>query len=201
LTTRTKILGAILSVALLGLGVLAGALLARPSVPSEDSADVGFARDMSEHHAQAVEMGMIAYQNAVTPAVRTLGGDIALTQQGQFGMMQAWLRDWGYGPTGEGKPMAWMKDGESYLDGNRMPGMATREEINQLRSAKGKDLDILFLQLMLRHHVGGRHMIDGALAEASDPEVLRLAEQMKQTQGTEVAVIEGMLKDLGAKPL
>ncbi len=60
-----------------------------------------------------------------------------------------------------------------------MPGMATREEIAKLKAAKGTDVDILFLQYMLRHHLGGIHMVDGVLAENPTREVKDLAETMK----------------------
>lgn len=201
MSNRIKILGAILSVALLALGVLAGSLISRPSAPGEDSAEVGFARDMSEHHAQAVEMGMIAYQKASLPEVRTLGGDIALTQQAQFGMMQTWLKEWGYGPTSTGKAMAWMPADQQTLNGNLMPGMATREEVNKLRNATGQDVDILFCQYMLRHHLGGIHMVNGVLEVATDPQVTALAGTMKKNQVGEVSVLEQLLKKLGAQPL
>src|SRR5574342_479316 len=81
------IVGAAVVLLLAGYGV--GQLTARSSTPGDESIEAGFARDMSEHHAQAVEMGMIAYQKANLPEVRTLGGDIAMTQQGQIGMMNA----------------------------------------------------------------------------------------------------------------
>lgn len=201
MTNRVKIIGAVIGIVLLGIGVLAGSLISRSSVPGEDSAEVGFARDMSEHHAQAVEMGMIAYRNATVAEIRTLGGDIALTQQAQFGMMQAWLKGWGYSPNTTEAPMAWMPEGERALNGNLMPGMATREEINKLREATGKDVDILFCQYMLRHHLGGIHMVDGVLAQASDERVVALATTMKNNQSAEVKLLTQLLTQLGAKPL
>jgi hypothetical protein len=33
-----------------------------------------------------------------------------------------------------------------------MPGMATKDELAKLRAATGRDLDILYSQLMIRHH-------------------------------------------------
>ena len=82
-------------------------------------------------------MGLIAFQPATDPEVRQIGGDIATGQQGEIGTMQTWLRTWGLDPTG--RPAA---DG---LDAGRrrrvknglMPGMATPEEMAQLRDAQG----------------------------------------------------------------
>jgi Domain of unknown function (DUF305) len=64
--------------------------------------------------------------------------------------------------------MAWMPPdlpdmGDVGGDG-LMPGMAKADEMTRLRGATGKDLDILFLQLMIKYHLGGSHMIDVVLA-------------------------------------
>jgi len=199
---RTKIIaGVVAAVALLFVGYAVGHFAPRQSTPGTDSAEAGFARDMSEHHAQAVEMGMIAYQKASTPEVRSLGGDIAITQQGQIGVMSTWLSDWGLGPNSSKPPMSWMPDGQKALNGNLMPGMATRDEIAKLRNATGRNVDILFCQYMLRHHLGGLHMIEGVLAEDPIAEVRTLAETMQRNQSGEIPVMRNLLTNLGAAPL
>jgi uncharacterized protein (DUF305 family) len=194
------IAGALAAVALLAMGFGAG-LLTRPGTPGDDSAEAGFARDMSTHHAQAVEMGMIAFQKASLPEVRTLGGDIALTQKGQIGVMSTWLKDWGLDVNTTRPPMSWMPNGQAELVDNLMPGMATREEVAKLNSATGKQVDILFCQYMLRHHLGGIHMVDDVLAQNPRPEVRDLAQTMKQNQTAEVSVLRTLLTQLGAQPL
>jgi uncharacterized protein (DUF305 family) len=199
---RLRIVGSILvAVVLLLIGYAAGLLTPRLTAPGNTSPEAGFARDMSEHHAQAVDMGMVAYQKATLPEVRTLGGDIALTQQAQVGTMQTWLRDWRLGPTGSEPPMAWMPEGQRALNGNLMPGMATTEELATLMSASGKNVDILFCQYMLRHHLGGIHMVNGILDRTGDPQVRELAEKMRQGQTGEVATLRVLLDKLGARPL
>jgi len=184
---------------LLGFGV--GWLVPRLTAPGDDSAEAGFARDMSSHHAQAVEMALLAYRNGENPGVRQLGYDIATVQQAQIGVMQTWLRDWGLSPTGSRPRMAWMPDGQQSLENGLMPGMATPQQLEQLRNAKGRDFDVLFSQLMLRHHLGGIHMVDGVLSETSDGEVRGLAEGMKAGQTKEVKILQDLLTDLNAKPL
>jgi uncharacterized protein (DUF305 family) len=200
--TRGKIIagvGAALVCVLIG--YVAGWLTPRLTDPGEHSADAGFARDMSAHHAQAVEMGMLAYRQASTPGIRTLGGDIAMTQQAQIGMMDAWLVDWGLSNNSDDPPMAWIPDGAEMMNGNLMPGMATREEIKQLEGEQGPEFDILFLQYMLRHHLGGIHMARAVLETDPEPEVASLANTMIKNQTNEVDVLKKMLADLGAQPL
>jgi uncharacterized protein (DUF305 family) len=166
--------------------------------PADNSPEAGFARDMSTHHAQAVEMGMIAAAKATDPDVRTLGADIAMTQENQIGIMQTWLTFWGLNPTSDQKQMAWMPEGSAALKDGLMPGMATQAEMQQLRDAKGKQVDILFLKLILNHHLGGIHMVEGVLAKTQNSDVATLAANMKQGQQREITVIQQLQKQVGA---
>lgn len=183
------------------LGLLLGYALATltqggEDSPGETSPEAGFARDMINHHAQAVEMGLIAYDRATMPGVRQLGYDIATAQQGQIGMMQQWLTEWGLLPTGTEPPMAWMPEGTDALVDGRMPGMATAEEINALREAEGDEVDRLFLRLMLYHHLGGIHMAEGVLKQSDHPDVTAAAELMLQNQQYEVEVLQELQREL-----
>ncbi|HMN29918.1 MAG TPA: DUF305 domain-containing protein, partial [Caldilineaceae bacterium] len=63
--------------------------------PAEGSAEVGFARDMAMHHAQAVNLAMLLRDRSDDEEMRQLALDILLTQQAQIGMMQGWLAVWG----------------------------------------------------------------------------------------------------------
>jgi uncharacterized protein (DUF305 family) len=178
------------------LGYAGGLLTPRLIRPGDSSAEAGFARDMSTHHAQAVEMAMLAHEKATDPDVRILGADIALTQQAQIGMMQTWLREWHLDPTGSQPRMAWMPDGAAAVKDGLMPGMATDAEREQLRTATGHDFDVLFLRLMLKHHLGGIHMAEGVLKLSDDSEVRGLAETMVVGQKKEIAGIQ----EIQAKP-
>jgi uncharacterized protein (DUF305 family) len=202
MSRRTQWIGGVLAaVLLLGIGFAAGWFTPGLTTPGNDSAEAGFARDMSAHHAQAVAMSMIAVEDATNPDVRQLAYAIALTQQAQIGMMSTWLQDWKLLPTGTEKPMSWMPDGQQALVNGLMPGMATTEQINQLTEAKGAQADVLFCQLMLRHHLGGIHMVEGILAVTHDSQVKTLAAAMLSGQQSEVLTLQNLLKTLGAAPL
>jgi uncharacterized protein (DUF305 family) len=179
---------------LLGLGI--GLVIPRLTAPGDDSVEAGFLRDMSTHHAQAVEMAMIAHQNSADPEIVTLAGDIALTQHGQIGYMQAWLRDWDLSPTGSQEPMAWMPDADGSVVNGLMPGMATPDQMAALRKATGKDLDIQFLTLMRAHHLGGIHMAQEAIKLSDNKDVTWLAGTMVNAQQGEILVIDNLLKKI-----
>jgi uncharacterized protein (DUF305 family) len=170
---------------LLGFAVAALALRPADDTPGDTSAEAGFARDMSRHHAQAVDMGTIALARATTEEVQTLGMDIALTQQSQIGMMQQWLREWDLLPTGTEPSMAWMGEADMVVDG-LMPGMATRDEMDRLREGEGTEVDLLFLELMIDHHLGGVHMDEAILDLSDDPEVTWMAEAQLRAQAYEI---------------
>jgi uncharacterized protein (DUF305 family) len=201
LRRRALVYGALAVVVALAIGYGAGALLPSLRTPGDGSVEAGFARDMSTHHAQAVEMSMIAYPKATDTEVKTSAYNIALGQQAEIGVMQTWLKDWHLLPTGTRPKMAWMPDGERTLTNGLMPGMATDAEMAQLTKASGKQLDILYCQLMLRHHLGGIHMIDGLLQETHDAQVRDVAMTMKRNQQAEIDVFRQTLTQLGARPL
>jgi uncharacterized protein (DUF305 family) len=186
---------------LLIVGFIGGILAPSLRAPGDNSPEAGFARDMSTHHGQAVAMAMLEVRNGSDPGVRQLAEDIATTQQAQIGMMSVWLQDWKLLPTGSRRPMAWMPDGSSELVNGLMPGMATVDQLNELSAARGKASDVLFCQLMLRHHIGGIHMVEGVLEETHNSTVRALAETMLSGQQGEVTVLQQELRTLGAEPL
>jgi uncharacterized protein (DUF305 family) len=160
--------------------------------PGDTSAEAGFARDMINHHAQAVELGLIAFDRASEPGVRQVGYDIATAQQGQIGMMNQWLTQWGLLPTGSEPPMAWMDSEDFVLRDGLMPGMATQEQMQALREAEGEEVDRLFLEYMIYHHLGGIHMVDEILTLSDEPDVTEAAQLIKDNQQYEVAVLQGL---------
>ncbi|WP_100498255.1 DUF305 domain-containing protein [Geodermatophilus chilensis] len=176
-------------------------------VPGSGSVEAGFARDMSRHHLQGVEMANLVPERSTDPEVRQLAFDIAETQQNQVGRMQGWLALWGLPPTG-GDTMAWMgSDGghaghdTAGAPGDLMPGMATESELAELRSLSGTEFDVAFLRLMIRHHQGGFEMAQYAAEHADVTAVANLAGTIAETQTAEVTTMERMLAARGGTPL
>lgn len=180
------------------LGAAIGLVVPRLRTPGDDSVEAGFLRDMSSHHAQAVEMAMVAHAASDTPGVVTLAADVATTQQAQIGYMQAWLRDWDLSPTGSEEPMAWMPDSAGAVVNGLMPGMATPEQLAELRKATGKDLDTRFLTLMRAHHLGGIHMAQEAERLSGNEKVDWIADSMIAAQQGEIQLIDDLLKQAQA---
>ena len=164
--------------------------------PAEGSAEVGFARDMAMHHAQAVNLAMLLRDRSDDEEMRQLALDILLTQQAQIGMMQGWLAVWGLPYASLEPAMAWM--GMPTTD--RMPGMASAAEINQLQTLTGPAADTLFIQLMIPHHRSGVDMAQAVLARSERPEVRALAQAIVNAQQSEISYMEELLARKGGQP-
>lgn len=166
------------------------------SEPDDSSAEAGFARDMSTHHEQAVEMALLIEERTADPLIAGLAKDIMLTQQHQRGQMLAWLDLWGLAPTGTAPQMAWMGH---HVDG-RMPSMASPAELATLSGLSGEEADRTFLRLMIRHHDAGVTMARAVL-ERSDHRVVRsLAAAIVESQQAEMRTMENLLSGKEATP-
>jgi uncharacterized protein (DUF305 family) len=163
--------------------------------PGEGSAEAGFARDMSVHHAQAVEMAEIVRDKTESEEIRLLAADMALTQQGQIGRMQGWLDSWNLSATGAEPAMSWM----GHPTEGRMPGMASPEEIERLQNAPPAEADRLFLQLMIPHHQAAVPMAEAVMERTDRPEVENLAGAIAATQSGEIRTMKEMLEERGAE--
>ncbi len=165
---------------------------------SPDPVDVGFLQDMITHHEQAIEMSNIELVGGVDPDVQGFAREILTFQAYEVGVMEGRLAEWGLSPQDRSDTaMAWMG---LPVPTDRMPGMASADELRLLRQAVGVDVDALFVPLMQDHHRGGVHMADFAAAEASDPAVRELAARMARNQRIEIAELAAASQRAGLDP-
>lgn len=188
----TPLIAGALMVVLVSIVVVVWAIM-RTSTPGDESVEAGFARDMAEHHDQAVEMALIISQRAEFEDLRYVATDMMLVQQAQIGQMRGWMDIWGLHPLSDGTRMAWMGHPTTGL----MPGMATPEEIEQIRTLPVEEAQDLFLELMIIHHQAGVEMADAAIARTSNDAVLRLAEGISLTQTSEIENLQRLRDRLG----
>lgn len=186
-----------------GLGYLLGNR--GQDAPADNSADVGFIRDMYEHHAQAVEMSLIIRDKSNNEVLRAIAYDIITTQANQMGQMQGWMKAWDLPMARSGTPMEWMMGwghhkghhAEDMMQPNGlMPGMASPEDMKKLREAKGVEAEKLFLALMITHHKAGIDMAAAGADLAKNPLVADIATRMRDGQTSETALLESELKKL-----
>ena len=211
-TSRGRLtIAAIVVIALVGVGAFAIGRLSAPvvSAPSTLSVEAGFARDMQVHHDQAVELSFIIRDLTDADDVRTLAYDIARTQSQQSGQMYGWLTEWNL-PQAEAEPsMTWMTrpplsgtsahdhdpNSSAHTPGEPMPGLATAEQIAQLKALTGVAAEKDFLTLMIAHHKGGVEMAEALLERSRDRVETTFAQSIVTAQTSEIDLMESMLAE------
>jgi uncharacterized protein (DUF305 family) len=165
--------------------------------PGVRSVDVGFLRDMSDHHEQAVRLALLELQNGEEALVRAFATDVIASQRYELGLMEARLTDWGHGRGAVGRTaMAWMGMSSAVAT---MPGMVSPDRFAQLAAARGRAADGLFLELMIGHHEGALHMARYAESEAGERHVRELAQTIAAAQRIEIADMEQLRERLGLR--
>ncbi|MGN6724267.1 MAG: DUF305 domain-containing protein [Marmoricola sp.] len=196
---RRLLLAGLLAVALTGCGSSA-----KPaSIPQPNAVAVGFCQDMSVHHEQAILMSQYALSKG-TPAIRAVAMSILSSQAEEAGAMRGWLRVWGRSPV-DPHPMGWMMSmpmpTSTSPDVAAMPGMATPRQMIELYGLSGRGFDVLFLQLMIRHHLAGIDMARYAIAEHASPLVADAARQMIAAQAEDLGTMRALLAADGGHEL
>ena len=200
---RSNLLQTVLIAILIGLSLSLGALwwLAQP--PGEGDPAVRFARDMSYHHQQAVEMALLVRDRSEDPVLRQVLIDMALTQQAQIGAMTGWLETWSLPVTGPEAPMTgtMVHDGEVMTMTPAMMGIQPQAEVNKLGTLPVNEAEVLFLQLMIKHHRGAILMAESTIDQTQRAPVVRLANSIIAAQESEIAMMQELLAQRGAAEL
>ena len=152
-----------------------------------NDADVSFAQDMIVHHRQAIEMSAMAADRAESQEVKDLAAGIESAQDPEIQTMTGWLEAWGEDVPEDMGDMGGMDHGEE------MPGMMTREDMDELMDASGADFDQLFLTMMIEHHEGAIDMAQMEQSDGENPDAIAMAEQIQTAQEAEVVTMQQLL--------
>ena len=130
---------------------------------------------MIPHHEQAIEMSEIAFLNTTNPAVLQLAQEIKVAQSPEINLIKSW-------------------DGvkASTHAGHLMEGMLSESELSELREAKGKAFDVLFLNGMIKHHEGAIVMAQ-AVMNSKNKAVADLAASIINAQEIEISTMKELL--------
>ncbi|WP_399015942.1 DUF305 domain-containing protein [Streptomyces sp. FIT100] len=154
---------------------------------SPNSADHSYVQMMITHHHQALEMTSLVPDRAAGDPVKRLAERIRAAQQPEIGAMEGWLKS-----NGGGKDDGSGKSGHDAHKHGVMPGMATEAQLAQLRAAKGRAFDELFLKLMITHHEGALTMASGVLSEGNNVQVEEMANDVVAQQTAEISRMRAM---------
>ncbi|MCA1836100.1 MAG: DUF305 domain-containing protein [Actinobacteria bacterium] len=144
--------------------------------------DVVFLQNMLSHHLQTSTMSDLAHTKATSLRVKTIALRIKAAQDQQITRIHNLLGAWG------------APDSASGSGSGEVPGMLTDQQLQQLKSSTGADFDQLFLQLMIDHQKGAIQMSQTELAQGSDPQARRLAQDTISGQQSEINQMQKLLK-------
>jgi uncharacterized protein (DUF305 family) len=150
--------------------------------------DVEFVQGMIPHHDQALQMADIALDPTVGAGgeVRALAEEVRAAQDPEIELMTRWLNEWG-------QPMH--MDTSDGHDMSSMEGMMSDADMEALAAARGDDFDRMWLEMMIRHHEGAIATAETAKAEASNPEVIELANEVIVAQQAEIDRMDALLRE------
>lgn len=168
--------------------------VATPKVTHND-ADVTFLQDMIVHHAQAIVMSDLVKGRLEDTQVSGIARRIRAEQKPEMKGMAATLTSWGEKvPIEATNPTLGSRAGHSKHA--KMPGMATQEQLDALSSAKGADVDRLYLDLMTKHHEGALTMCKTLGDKGSDERTSELGDEITVVQQKQIDQMKAMRKRL-----
>ena len=158
--------------------------------PRFTAADAQFMQGMIGHHAQALEMTSLLSTRSTDPDMKKMAHRIELSQADEIKMMKEWLQ-------ARRQPLP--DEHAHHGDGAKlMPGMLTADEMKRLAAATGAEFDRLFLDYMIKHHLGALTMVKGLFATpgaGQESDVFAFASDVDADQRMEIDRMGAMLKE------
>ncbi len=176
---------------LLGTGVAATGTATPASAMGDASTpyDLRFLNEMVMHHQGAVMSSQMMIADSERPEMRRLAESIARSQTRQIEQMRRWRGEWypdartTTGMKGCGR----MMDAMTGTDG--MMG-----HMRSMDRMMGRDMDRMFLRMMIPHHRLGVEMAEEAIEKAEHQEIKDLARTIIEEQTAEIERMQGYLK-------
>ncbi|MBM3671365.1 MAG: DUF305 domain-containing protein [Actinobacteria bacterium] len=192
-----RVIALVLTVAFIA-GVI-GWRIGEPDAPDLSDVDIGFLSDMTTHHSGALTLGFAYLSRDNDATVAHIAREIVTDQSIEINFMTRRLAladddERVAEIAGDDVAMEWM--GERYAP-TEMPGLATTDELDELRSLTGTDADDLFSRLMIDHHTAGIEMATYEAEHGSDEATRRAARAMAEVQRREVNELNAAREELG----
>lgn len=177
----------------------AGDTSTQVSETDHNDADVEFATDMIQHHAQALSMVDLTVDRTLDPEVQQLADDIREAQGPEIETMSDWLQDWDEeipetmrDHSNAGHDMEGMSDSMDGLDSD-MPGMMSGDDFDELENAPDSDFQTMWLEMMIEHHEGAVEMAEDQQENGQYKPAVDLAGDVVDTQTTEIDTMKTLL--------
>ncbi|VXB27409.1 DUF305 domain-containing protein [Nocardioides sp. AX2bis] len=175
---------------------------AQVSTTEHNDADVAFASEMLQHHAQALTMVDLTMGRDLDPEVRQLAEDIRGAQAPEIETFTDWLTDWDeeIPSTMRDHANADHEDGEAGaamegMDAGAMdmPGMMSAADMTALEDAPDPEFQDMWLEMMIEHHTGAIDMAEAETDQGQYKPAIDLAEEIADSQTVEIDTMETLL--------
>ena len=157
--------------------------------------DIQFLRGMIPHHSQAKEMSALAQDRTNNTIVLAVAARITLSQDDEISMMQGWLVDQGLDAPSE--------DVHHQPGFERMKGMLSDEQMEELAASSGPEFNRLYLEYMIDHHQGALDMVEMLLDQrgsVQDPLLYEFTSDLTSDQTSEIERMDLLLASLNPDP-
>ena len=202
-TIPTRALGVLTLTAALAFGAAAcgtedtsTATSSQVSTTEHNDADVEFASNMLEHHAQALSMVDLTEGRTLDPEVQALADDIRAAQTPEIETFTEWLTDWNEEvpktTDDGGHDMDDMGDMDDSMDSD-MPGMMSADDMGALEGASDSEFQTMWLEMMVEHHTGAVEMAETETSDGQYKAAIDLAGDIVESQTAELEVMEALL--------
>lgn len=165
-----------------------------------NDADVTFATEMIQHHAQALAMTDLAVGHDLDADFEILVEAIRMAQAPEIETMTDWLTQWDEPVPATVNDHANAEDGEHDMEGMDeddtgmdMPGMMGDEEMAELESTSDAEFEDMFLTMMIEHHEGAIEMAKAEQEDGQYSPAIKLAEEIEATQTAEIDTMQALL--------
>lgn len=172
---------------------------AQVSETDHNDADIAFATDMIQHHAQALSMVDLTVDRTLDPEVQQLADDIREAQGPEIETMSDWLQDWNEevpqtmrDHASAGHDMEGMGDSLEGMD-SAMPGMMSAEDFDELENAPDSEFQTMWLEMMIAHHQGAVEMAQDQQDNGQYKAAVDLAGDVVDTQTVEIDTMNTLL--------
>lgn len=141
------------------------------------SSEREFIDHMIPHHEEAVTTAKeVLARGATTPEIRSLAEGIITAQEKEIADMKNWYQTW---------------YGEAYINKNTYTPM-----MRDLTTLSGAELDAVFLEDMVMHHMGAIMMAQSVQPHIEHKEITTLANAIITSQSEEIVTMRTLLSTL-----
>lgn len=142
------------------------------------SSEREFLTGMIPHHQEAVDTAKdVIERGGSTPEIKNLAENIVVAQEKEIAEMKEWYQNW-YG-------VAYEEKSADY-----------KPMMRELSNLSGAELDKIFLEDMIVHHMGAIMMAKSVQAHIEHEEITNLTKAIAETQSAEISLMRDFLTSL-----